>query len=459
MPNPLLLAESALKPYLELRRELMRARQYSEFEIDFELRLLLFLTALIDGAEGHDEREFMSSAGRLLKWSEMYHTLLINRIHGLPSYDLGHLAIASKEEELGRLFFRAAAALAVADGPIKPDELFFFNNLAARLLRGDVMRAAEGHLNWALDLAGLPPLPGTAGNAPSVDNASTTPGTSAGVEISNEDEKELSVEECLAELNSLIGLAEVKREVEKLARYLEIQQQRTAQGLPAPALSLHMVFTGNPGTGKTTVARIVAKVFKALKVLKKGHLVETDRQGLVGQYVGHTAAKTDEVVQRALDGVLFIDEAYSLVVEGGNDFGKEAIDTLVKRMEDHRDRLIVIVAGYPAEMHDFIDTNPGLRSRFATYVDFPDYKAEELLNILDIFCQKNEYSLAAETRDRVLTICREELGKSPDDFGNGRFIRNLFEQALRNHAMRLSMDKREHTREELMELLPGDFRP
>jgi stage V sporulation protein K len=463
MPSPDSLAHQALKDYRALRTEAVRARHLSDFELDFELRLLLFLTALIDGQENPTEKEFQAATARLLGWSSMYDGLLLNRIHSLPSYDLEHLATAGKEERLGALFFRTAAALAVVDGPLKPDELFFFNNLAPRLLRGDYIAAAEQHLNWALELAKLPPLPGTKFGEPGVTSAPSSPtpapgAEGSGVTVANETE-ELSLEACLAELNALIGLGGVKQEVERLARFLEIQQQRQTLNLKAPALSLHMVFTGNPGTGKTTVARIIAKVFKALKVLKKGHLVETDRQGLVGQYVGHTASKTDEVVRKALDGVLFIDEAYSLVGEGGKDFGQEAIDTLVKRMEDYRDRLIVIVAGYPGEMHQFIDTNPGLRSRFATYVDFKDYTADELVSILEVFCEKNEYELTPATKARVREISAEELAKSPDDFGNGRFIRNLFEQALRNHAMRLSMEKKEHTREDLMTLLPGDFRP
>jgi SpoVK/Ycf46/Vps4 family AAA+-type ATPase len=202
----------------------------------------------------------------------------------------------------------------------------------------------------------------------------------------------------------------------------------------------------------------VARIFKALKVLKKGHLVETDRMGLVGQYIGHTAKKTDEVVHRALNGVLFIDEAYSLAGEGKNDFGQEAIDTLVKRMEDYRDRLIVIAAGYPNEMRRFIETNPGLQSRFSTYIHFPDYTADDLMKILEIFCEKNEYELADTARTRVATLFAKALDHPDEDFGNGRFVRNLFEQSLRNHAMRLSMLKEAPSRQDLIRLEAPDFR-
>ena len=188
----------------------------------------------------------------------------------------------------------------------------------------------------------------------------------------------VTYDEALAELDALVGLESVKAEVKKLASFVKISEERKKAGLKVPPMSYHMVFTGNPGTGKTTVARIMAKIFRSLGVLKKGHLVETDRSGLVAGYVGQTAEKTNEIIDKALDGVLFIDEAYALTEDGGKGYGGEAIATLLKRMEDERDRLIVVVAGYTEEMKKFIDANPGLKSRFNRYIEFPDYSAAEL---------------------------------------------------------------------------------
>ena len=200
------------------------------------------------------------------------------------------------------------------------------------------------------------------------------------------------------ELDDLIGLGSVKEEVRSLANFVKLQKEREAKGLKTAKVSYHLVFYGSPGTGKTTVARIVGRIYKDLGVLKKGHTVETDRAGLCGQYVGQTGPKTDSVIAKALDGVLFIDEAYSLVPEGGagNDYGQEAISTILKRMEDYRDRLVVIVAGYKNEMQRFIDSNPGLQSRFNRYIDFPDYSGDELSQIFKMYMKKNQYTLSKE---------------------------------------------------------------
>ena len=194
------------------------------------------------------------------------------------------------------------------------------------------------------------------------------------------------------ELDELIGLEQVKEEVHSLANFVKIQKQREKKGLKIPKMSLHLVFTGSPGTGKTTVARIVARIYKDLGVLKKGHTVETDRSGLVANYVGQTATKTNAIVDSALNGVLFIDEAYALVptANKNNDYGQEAISTLLKRMEDDRDRLVVIVAGYTNEMKRFIDSNPGLQSRFNRYINFPDYTSGELCDIFNMYVKKNQ---------------------------------------------------------------------
>ena len=251
-------------------------------------------------------------------------------------------------------------------------------------------------------------------------------------------EKEPTVADALAELDELIGMKSVKSEVRKIAEFCQIAQEREKAGMKNANISYHCVFIGNPGTGKTTVARIMAKIFKALGILDKGHLVETDRSGLVAEYVGQTAVKTNAVIDSALGGVLFIDEAYTLVSGGSQDYGQEAIATLLKRMEDDRDRLIVIVAGYPEEMKKFIDANPGLNSRFTRYIDFPDYTTSELADIFRMYAKRNHYRLSEEF-DRNLVGCMAFLTRNRDkNFGNGRFVRNLFEKALERQAGRLT---------------------
>lgn len=242
-----------------------------------------------------------------------------------------------------------------------------------------------------------------------------------------------------SELDALVGLSSVKEEIKTLSNFIKIQQKRKEQGLKSSSVSYHCVFTGNPGTGKTTVARIVAQIYKDLGILSKGHLVETDRAGLVAEYVGQTAVKTNKIIDSALDGVLFIDEAYSLIGTG-QDYGKEAIATLLKRMEDDRDRLVVILAGYSKEMQDFINTNPGLQSRFNRYIEFPDYSAEELLQIFEKNIAKFDYKLEKEARVAMAEYFQNAVENKDANFGNARFVRNIFEKTLEKQANRLSTD-------------------
>lgn len=239
------------------------------------------------------------------------------------------------------------------------------------------------------------------------------------------------------ELEGLIGLNNVKQEIKTLANLVKVQQARKEEGLKNSTLSYHLVFTGNPGTGKTTIARIIASIYKDLKILKKGHLVETDRSGLVAEYLGQTAVKTNAVIDTALDGVLFIDEAYSLTDENDS-YGKEAVATLLKRMEDDRDRLVVILAGYTENMTHFIMTNPGLESRFNKYIEFTDYNAEELFQIFMRLTHKYDYIVEEEAQQIVKDLINTEIESKDQQFGNARFVRNLFENILASQANRLA---------------------
>lgn len=244
------------------------------------------------------------------------------------------------------------------------------------------------------------------------------------------------------ELDELIGLEEVKCEVHELADFIKVQKMREKKGLKVPKMSYHLVFTGSPGTGKTTVARIVARIYKDLGILKKGHTVETDRSGLVAEYVGQTAIKTNAIIDSALNGVLFIDEAYALVPQDAkSDYGQEAIATLLKRMEDDRDKLVVIIAGYSNEMQRFINSNPGLQSRFNRYINFPDYTADDLTKIFQMQMRKNEYTMDSTTTLYLKKQLEYVVAHKNKNFGNGRYARNLFEKAIQNQAKRISKEK------------------
>jgi len=270
-------------------------------------------------------------------------------------------------------------------------------------------------------------------------------------------EEKPNLDELMAELEELVGLEEIKKEVKSLVNLIKVRKLRVENDLPVPPLSLHMVFMGNPGTGKTTVARLIGGLYAAMGVLSKGQLIEVDRSGLVAGYVGQTALKTQQVISSALGGVLFIDEAYALASGGENDFGREAIETILKAMEDKRDDLVVIVAGYDEPMEKFLSSNPGLESRFNRYFHFPDYKGHELMFMFRQRCEKNGYKLSAEAETAAQQLFEELYRNRDENFGNGRDVRNRFEDMLVRQSNRVAAQIAP-TKEELMAVLPVDLR-
>ncbi len=264
---------------------------------------------------------------------------------------------------------------------------------------------------------------------------------------------EPSSEDPYKELESLIGLEPVKEEVKSLSNFIKVQQARKNKGLKEAQVSYHLVFTGNPGTGKTSVARIMARIYKDLGVLKKGHLVETDRSGLIAEYVGQTATKTNAVIDSAINGVLFIDEAYALTNSSEQDYGGEAIATLLKRMEDDRDSLVVIVAGYTEEMKHFIESNPGLQSRFNRYIEFPDYSPQELHDIYVQRANKGGYRLTEEADHYLLEHFKKAVANKDRNFGNARYARNLYEKSITCQANRLAQDSLETLSKDVLSII------
>ena len=264
------------------------------------------------------------------------------------------------------------------------------------------------------------------------------------------------IESLKKELEGYIGLSVIKKEVQSLINLVTVQKLRRQNDLPVEDLSLHMVFSGNPGTGKTMIARLMSRIYRSLGILSKGQLVEVDRGGLVAGYVGQTAIKTGEAITKALGGVLFVDEAYALTDHGENDYGQEAVDTLLKAMEDHRDDLVVIVAGYTELMETFVHSNPGLESRFNRFMHFPDYTVEEMLAIFDMRCEKSGYRLSPDARD-LLKGLLALLSLDVKGFGNARGVRNLFERAVSAQADRLA-SLPEVNRDTLMLLTSDDLR-
>jgi stage V sporulation protein K len=270
------------------------------------------------------------------------------------------------------------------------------------------------------------------------------------------DKQHEGMEDIMKELDSLIGLNDVKKLVKEIQAFASIQKRRREENLNTDPLVFHMIFKGNPGTGKTTVARILGEIFNRIGILEKGHLVEVERADLVGEYIGHTAHKVREQVKRAIGGILFIDEAYSLARGGERDFGKEAIDTLVKEMEDNKDNLILILAGYKEEMEYFISTNPGLKSRFPINIEFKDYTIDELTKISDIFVVRKEYKMTSEARMKVKTLLTKKAESNDYRMGNARLVRNIIENAIRKQAVRL-VNRKTLSRDDLITLRGEDF--
>lgn len=309
------------------------------------------------------------------------------------------------------------------------------------------------------DFWGTPLMDGKPANQPRKPEKSEkpekpTPQTQAEVpEEKEEIPPKEKIEDLLAELDSYVGMDAIKAEVRSLINMVQVYKLRREHDLPTTDMSLHMVFSGNPGTGKTTVARIMARIYHSLDILSKGQLVEVDRSGLVAGYVGQTAIKTQKVIEKAMGGVLFIDEAYALNGKSENDFGQEAIDTILKAMEDHRDDLVVIVAGYTELMDRFIHSNPGLESRFNRFLEFEDYTTEQMVAIFKMQCKKGCYVLAQGTEELVRDFIAEE--SADDSFGNARGVRNLFEHILVAQNNRLAKLEKV-TRDDLMQIMPDD---
>jgi len=356
---------------------------------------------------------------------------------------------------------------AVKGGPLTPEPAAYLGKKKEKELNdllSDMERQLEAGRRMYGDFWGEIPKTGAA-KAPENAAAGKTPEKQESVggqaktpaEAPEAEEEPVSLEDAMAELHELVGLEVVKEDVDGLVNLAKVRKLRKERGMKCPDMSFHLVFSGNPGTGKTTVARIVGKIYRALGILSKGQLVEVDRSGLVAGYVGQTAIKTKGVVDSALGGVLFIDEAYTLAPENADkDFGQEAIDTILKAMEDHRDDFVVIVAGYDDLMPRFIDSNPGLKSRFNKYIFFADYTGEQLFEIFKGRVERSDYHLSDEAAEQVKSYLQELYDLRDENFGNARDVRNLFEKIVAKQANRVAVIE-DPTDEEILTITGADL--
>ncbi len=418
------------------------------------------------GNQLHEAVQWLIDASAEFRWKD-----LVRPFVELP-------ALRDRWGELETLAMRMANLVAAVDGDVSSDDRTAIENVSRQLAELNVRIPeqvdhkvdtdnARDALQWLRDeaqrlrngvssTAAEKPTPTPSGPSPSAKAASEKPAAAKPAPPDNRTPEE-RLAQSREKLDSLIGLTDIKEQIQTLTNFLKMERHRVDAGLPTTQPTLHMSFVGNPGTGKTTVARIIAEIYGALGILQKGHLVETDRSGLVAEYAGQTGPKTNAKIDEALDGVLFIDEAYTLIDESGQDqYGREAIQTLLKRMEDQRDRLVVILAGYTNEMARMIRSNPGLSSRVGTTMEFDDYSPEELCRIYELIASKAKYKLPTESRRRLLRGFTYLYIGRDRHFGNGRTSRNSFERSVRRLANRLaSVD--EITPELLTTLEPLDI--